>query len=468
MPGHKLGKGLPVEFLKNIEKLDLTEIPGTDNLHKPTGAIREAQELAAVAFGARRSFFLVNGCTVGLHAAIAAVCRPGQRLIVGRDCHRSVINGMLIAGVTPVYVLPEYSEEFGINTGITVKAVEKALNMAPDATGVLLTRPNYYGVCSNIREITRMVHSFGKPIIVDEAHGSHFSFNTRLPSSALQAGADICIQCAHKTLPAFTQGAYLHIGSNQIDEERLERFLGMFQTTSPSYVVMAFLDIAREIMQKNGENLLNNLLNSIEKYSCGANKGLIKLLGSTDVHDFELDKTRITANVSALGITGYDAGDMMRDKYNIQVEMSDMNNVVCISTVADNGHTIGKLFEGLYGLERDITNSGARKRSVFAERSDLKFQPALKERLLPSIKGLTLPDGIMGPYEILNAGAVRIELDKAPGRISREIISPYPPGIALVCPGETFSAEMVSYLGQVLKCGGIVNGIDENGCVIVV
>lgn len=448
MPGHKLGAGIPVEFLKEIEKLDLTEISGTDNLHKPTGAIREAQELAAAAFGARESYFLVNGSTVGLHAAIAAMCRPGQRLIVGRDCHRAVINGMLLAGVTPAYMLPEYSGTFCINTGITAPAVRKALEATPDAAGVLITRPNYYGICSNIEEIAGVVHAYGKPLAVDEAHGAHLAFNSRLPVSALEAGADICVQSAHKTLPAFTQGAYLHVGSGRIDAERLRYYLDMFQTTSPSYVIMAFLDIAREIMQKSGEALLNGLLDSIT--TCGARMAStgIKLLGTGDVPGFEFDATRITANVSSLGMTGYNAENLLRRKYNIQVEMSDLHNIVCISTVSDDADGIAKLFDSLSDLDK------------YGERG---VHPVEFE-----YKGLTIPNMVAEPSEILNAGTVRIALENAAGRVSREIISPYPPGMALVCPGEVFTADTVEYLTHIRQCGGVVHGIDENGSVIVV
>lgn len=447
MPGHKMGAGIPVEFLKEIEKLDLTEISGTDNLHKPTGAIREAQELAASAFGARRSFFLVNGSTVGLHATIAAMCRPGQRLIVGRDCHRAVINGMLLAGVTPVYMLPEYSGEFCLNTGIAAAAVRKALETAPDAAGVLITRPNYYGICSDIGEIADIVHACGKPLAVDEAHGAHLVFNSRLPASALEAGADICIQSAHKTLPAFTQGAYLHIGSDRIDEERLWYFLDMLQTTSPSYVVMAFLDIAREIMQKSGEALLNGLLDSIAASGARMMPTGIKLLGKNDVRGFELDATRITANVSDLGMTGYNAEKLLRSKYNIQVEMSDLYNIVCISTVSDDAAGIAKLFDSLQGLDK------------CGERGAYPVETGYK--------GLTLPDTVAGPSKILNAGTVRLALENAAGRVSREIISPYPPGMALVCPGEAFTAETVDYLVRIRQYGGVINGIDENGNVVV-
>lgn len=448
MPGHKLGRGIPDEFRREIEKLDLTEIPGLDNLHAPTGVIQEAQRFAAEAFGAKRSFFLVNGCTVGLHAAIAAMCRPGQRLIVGRDCHRAVINGMLLAGVKPYYILPEYSEKFSINTGITAEAVEKAIEAAPDAAGVFITRPNYYGICSDVGEIAKIAHKHGKLLAVDEAHGSHLVFSSRLPVCALEAGADICIQSAHKTLPAFTQGAYLHIGSDSVDAERLQYFLSIFQTTSPSYIIMAYLDIAREIMQQQGKVLLDKLLDTIEACSGELEQKDIKLMNGNDFAGFDYDKTRITIHTATLGMTGYDAERILRETYNIQIEMSDRSNIVCISTVSDDSESMIRLFSAFKNLKRHARNE--------------------KPSTIPVFQGLRLPEQMAEPSKILNAVPERVLLKHAPGRVSREIISPYPPGIAVVCPGEVFSNEAAELLREIIRCGGIVHGIDENGTVVVI
>lgn len=466
MPGHKLGRGIPDVFLPEIEKLDLTEIPGMDNLHSPFGAISEAQELAAAAFGAKESFFLVNGSTVGLQTAISAVCRHGQKLIVGRDSHRAVINGMLLSGAQPCYLLPEYYETFGIHTGYSMKALKKALLDAPDAVGVLITRPNYYGVCSNIREIAEIVHMHNKVLIVDEAHGPHLVFNARLPECALEAGADLCIQSAHKTLPAFTQGAYLHIGSDRIDRDRIRYFLDMYQTTSPSYIIMAYLDIARDIMQKKGKNMLDGLLDSIE--SCTADLGEISLLGHNNIPGFEHDKTRITANVSGLGMTGYIAEKILMEKYKIQVEMSDLKNIVCIATVADDRQTIEHLFSALSTLGR---HAGSKDRDSCNLQASATETDALRNTgllNLPDFRRLTLPEQMMEPQEILDAQIDRIPLEQAEGRISRDIISPYPPGIAFVCPGESIRRETIAYLREIIQAGGMVQGIGEDDTVEVI
>ena len=441
-------------FLSEIEKLDLTEIPGLDNLHAPAGVLKEAQELAAEAFGANKSYFLVNGSTVGLHAAISTVCRPGDHLIAGRDSHSAVINGMLLRGVYPAYILPEYSLGFGINTGIAPQTVESALFEMPDAAGVLITRPNYYGVCSDIKKISEIVHKHNKILIVDEAHGAHLSFHPELPAGALEAGADLVVQSAHKTLPAFTQGAYLHIGSDRIDQERLEYFLDMYQTTSPSYVIMAYLDIARELMRKNGRYLLNGLLSSVRTSLGGISDSGIRLLGCNDVPGFELDATRITANTASIGITGYSAEKLLRESHNIQAEMSDLFNIVCIATVADDPESIGRLFSALSSLER-LQMSGK-----MAEFSAMTSTVA-------EYRGLKKPVQSVSPSTILEAGIDRIPLEDAAGRTSRGMITPYPPGLALVCPGEIINRDIVDYIATLVRSGGSVHGIGEDGTVAV-
>jgi arginine decarboxylase len=478
MPGHKLGRGIPEEFLSEIEKLDITEIPGMDDLHNPSGILNEAQELAAQAFGASRSYFLVNGSTVGLHAAIAAVCRPGQRLIVGRDSHSSVINGMLLAGVRPYYVLPEYSEAFSICTGITPAGIKRALRQMPEAVGVLITRPNYYGVCCDIEKIAEIVHSHDKILIVDEAHGPHLVFNKRLPVSALEAGADICIQSAHKTLPAFTQGAYLHIGTHRVDIERLEYFLDMFQTTSPSYVIMAFLDMGRAVMQRHGTQLLDRLLDSIGACGCSLcsyERGPV-MLDSASTPGFDHDPTRIVVNVSRLGITGYDAERLMRERYSVQSEMSDPANIVFISTVADGPTEIEILFsaleqfwkdyeavsEGIGEMERKQGNLLNGNNADICSRMKAVYGFSVNNRLL---ENNTLESE---PLYILNAKTERISLGDAVGRVSKGKIAPYPPGIALVCPGEIITHEAVDLLKVVIEAGGRVHGINSDGTVCII
>ncbi len=442
MPGHKLGKGIPAEFLKNLAMLDLTEIPGTDNLHFPEGAINEAQKLAAKAFEAERTFFLVNGSTCGIHALIMTACKPGDKLIVGRDCHRSVINGMMLAGVEPVYIKPEFDSRFSITTVISPSELERTLKENPDCAGVLITRPNYYGICSDLEKIIEIVHRFDKLIAVDEAHGAHLKFNGKFPESSMQLGADICVQSAHKTLPAFTQGAYLHVKSGKIDLEKLRYNLSSLQTTSPSYVIMSFLDIARALMETEGERLLDALLQNVSLLEAGiCNPGLL-LLSMDKTQDYELDKSRLVINVAGLGRTGFEAERLLREKENIQVEMSDMNNIVCISTIADLREDFEKLCIALNRL------SPEREKRVLR---DSRYDDCL-----------FISKQAVGLKDILHSKSTKVRLVKAAGRVSRGMITPYPPGIPVICPGEIISGDAVAYICRILDSGGKVNGIGED------
>lgn len=449
MPGHKLGMGIPPEFTENICLLDLTEIPGTDNLHSPSGAIKEAQELAAGAFGADSTFFLVNGSTCGIHAMIMTLCKPGDKLIVSRDCHKSVIGGMMLAGVQPVYMNPGFNTEFGISTVITPSQVERSLELNPDAAGVLITRPNYYGICSDIREIAEVVHKYDRILAVDEAHGAHLKFSGKLPVCALQGGADMCVQSAHKTLPAFTQGAYLHVKSHRVELDKLKFNLSLLQTSSPSYVIMAFLDIAREIMVQCGTELLENLLGNIEKFRGEVQniKGL-KMLTAESIGQGTTDRTRMVINVGDMGVPGLAADKALRERYDIQVEMSDLRNIVCIATVSDTRKNFGRLSSALAEMAE--------------EHRDPDASPGIP------VRELGIPLQAVDLKDVIHLKSERCELRKAAGKVSKGSITPYPPGIPLVCPGEVISGDVIEYVYNFAGSGGIIQGIGENFDVEVI
>lgn len=438
MPGHKLGKGIPDRFLNNLHLLDITEIPGLDNLHFPQGIIKEAQDLAADAFGADYTSFLVNGSTCGVHAAILSLCKQGDKLIVARDCHKSVVGAMMLAGVTPIYVKPEYDSSFGIPSLMLPSAIAQAFDDNPDAIGVIMSRPNYYGLCSDIVAISNVVHSRNKTLIVDEAHGAHLRFSPKLPCCALDADADVCIQSAHKTLPALTQGAYIHIKGNRVDVDRLKFVLQLIQTSSPSYIIMAFLDIARAIMQSKGNQLLEDLLNKVswfETLLCG-NTGF-KMLSSN-----QTDKTRLVINVKNTGVSGFFVEKLLREQFNIQVEMSDAFNIVCIATVADQANA----FEGLYFALNKI---------------DKQFKGS---QATPEIElgDLPIPYQAVALNKVMEHPYKKVHLSHSEGLVCKSIITPYPPGIPIICPGEVITQEAIKYINSVLNAGGTVNGLSNN------
>lgn len=525
MPGHKLTKGMPYELAQDILKLDVTEIDGTDNLHYPEGIIKEAEELAAKAFGADKTFFLVNGSTCGIQAAIMSVCARGQKIIIGRDSHKSVVSGLILSGAEPVFVYPQYNCEFGITTSITAESIEKSLCQHPDAVAVLITRPNYYGICSDIEKISSIVHAYNKLLIVDEAHGAHLAFNEKLPPSAIKYGADICIQSAHKTLPAVTQGAYLHVKGSRVDIDKLKFNLTMFQTSSPSYIIMSYLDIARELMELYGKTKLNNLLDEISwfkqqlkkypEYKILSNEVLLnrnsvksnltqwdldysslnqdsrtkaihnsEYIGNSEATtkskfvssiysqintirnsvEWEIilhDPTRLVINISQLGISGYYGEKLLREKFKTQVEMADYENLVFITTIADNHDTFSRLLESLAKLSDMMHKEKTQREKSQNEKS-------YKEKLgneTPFYFGENI--GLL-PYEAYIAQKEEVPIEESCERICAGVITPYPPGIPVLYPGEIIKKNQIDYLISIIQAGGKINGISRNKCVQVV
>ena len=467
MPGHKLAKGIPDELARDVLKLDVTEVEGTDNLHYPEGIIKQAEELAADAFGADKTFFLVNGSTCGIQAAIMSTCARGQKIITGRDSHKSVVAGLILSGAEPVYVYPEYNCEFGIAGAISAKSIEKALNDNADATAVLITRPNYYGICSDIEEISRIVHSYNKVLIVDEAHGAHLAFNRQLPPPALQYGADISIQSAHKTLAAVTQGAYLHVKGDRVDLDRLSFNLTMLQTSSPSYIIMSYLDIARELMVQEGRQKLDNLLKNIQLFKNEMNNySEYKILsGNPDKKIFH-DPTRLVINIRKLGISGFAAEKILRGKFRTQIEMADFENLALITTIADNGENFSRLLEAMHGLskmnfENKMIYPNEQLQSIITNQNrtiDTGFEE-MTELNNGSIEML--------PWEAYAAQKKDIPFKESEGRISAGIVTPYPPGVPVLYPGEIIGRQHIRFIAAILEAGGSVNGIDANNIKIV-
>jgi arginine/lysine/ornithine decarboxylase len=264
MPGHKKRKGILESSGFDSIWMDVTEVPGMDNLYHAEGVIKEAQELAAKTFGSDETYFLVNGSTAGIITSILTVCSPGDEIIIARNCHRSAYSGMVLGDVRPVYIYPEMIKKYGIVGGISVKAVKEAILKHPKAKAVIITSPTYEGFTSNIKEIANLIHEYDKILIVDEAHGAHFVFDSNFPQTALNAGADLVIQSAHKTLPTLTQTALLHMKGKRVDKNRLKQMLSMIQTSSPSYVMMGMLDWCRGQLDERGTELFTRYMKQLQ------------------------------------------------------------------------------------------------------------------------------------------------------------------------------------------------------------
>lgn len=457
MPGHKQGAGLPKEFFELIPKLDLTEIYGLDNLHFPKGSIKKAEELLAQAFRAEYSYFLVNGSTSGILTAIMAVCKPGKKVLVQRHCHGSVANGLTLAGAEPVFILSGIVEEFNVPDGIDIDKFSEVIAQNPDAAAVIVTRPSYYGICSNLKAIVDKAHSYGVPVIVDEAHGAHLGFADFLPRSAMDLGADISIQSAHKTLPALTQSSYAHLQGTLIDRERFEHYLRVFQSTSPSYILMAGLDICREIMEKDGrrqleqsERYIDSLLKEFKGHP------YIRILNRTFLsRGNEHDKTRLVVNMRSLGLDGYKLLSLLYHEYNIQPEMADLENVVCIATMSDTRESFIRLTEALLGIAETAASRKNGKAAAYGK-GIIDAECALSDIRMPGI-----PERVISLREAAYAKYESIPVEHAAGRVNRNMLVPYPPGIPLVWPGERVTEEALKYIRRVYECGGRVNGLSN-------
>jgi len=455
-PGHKQGRGIPAELRELLGEMvfraDLTELPEVDNLHDPDGVILEAQTLAAQAYGADRSWFLVNGSTCGVEALVLSVCDPGDKILLPRNCHKSAIAGVILSGATPIFMDPDYDHDLGIAHGVTAATVECTLQAHPQAKGVLIVNPTYYGVCGDMARIAEVVHAHGLPLLVDEAHGPHFAFHPELPLSALEAGADLVVQSTHKVIAGMTQASLLHLKGSRIDPNRVRNILQLLQSTSPNYVLMMSLDVARRQMALSGEALLTTTLalarsararlNAIPGIHCFGRERLGQTPGF-----FALDETRLTVRVSELGLFGFDAHDLINDRFHVQPEMSTLHNVVFIVSLGNCERDLDRLVESFQVLaaERHALNRGMNE----------------KMQRLAQIQRPPLPPQALTPRQAFFAPIQRVPFQSAVGEICAEIISPYPPGIPILIPGEVVTQAAIDYLLLVHEAGGFINGPED-------
>jgi arginine/lysine/ornithine decarboxylase len=431
VPGHKHGVGLPefTQFVgKNVMEIDVNSMKPLDNISNPISVIKEAEELMADAYSASHAFFLVNGTSSGVQAMIMSVCKPGDKIIIPRNAHKSAINGLIMSGAIPVYIQPEMNYDLGIAMGISLESVEKAIAKNSDVKAIFLINPTYYGVTSNIKEIIKLAHKHGIAVLVDEAHGAHFRFHREFPSSAMELGADMAAVSLHKTGGSLTQSSVLLLNEGLIDKNTVKTILNLTQTTSASYLLMSSLDVARKRLVMEGNEVFSHILKVLRKAREEINKieGLYafgrELIGDPGVVDF--DETKLGVDVSGLGITGFEAYDILRDEYNIQVELGDAYNILAIVSVGDNEESINLLVEAL----KDMS---------------LKYRGTKKKSDKVTLEN---PEVIVSPRNAFYATKRIIKLEDAEGEISGESIMAYPPGIPIVTPGERISKEIIEYI----------------------
>ena len=442
VPGHKYGSNLPDDkeiqhSFYEILKLDVTEITGLDDLHDPAGAIQDAQKLAAELYDADETFFLINGSTVGNLVMIMSTCANGGRVLVQRNCHKSIMNGIELAGAQPIFLSPQIHEEIGVPTYIDIEQVKFALNQFEDIRALVITNPNYYGVSLPLEEIIQYAHSKKVPVLVDEAHGAHFVLGDPFPRSSLSMGADIVVQSAHKTLPAMTMGSFLHVKSKLVDKEKVAYYLKMLQSSSPSYPIMASLDIARyylasftqhdvKLMNENIKKLVTEL-NNIEE---------IEVIGN----EKNKDPLKLILR-STIGLSGYELQQRLEEE-NVFVELADPLNVLFILPLS---HEYS--FHDMICRIRKAVHWKEKRPNTFTKGNELTFPVDVNELVLNYSEQNKLP-------------VKEVQIDKAIGEISAETIVPYPPGIPVLIKGERISHNVVDYIKNLATLGARFQGTD--------
>lgn len=444
-PGHKGGRGAAESLQQLLGKTaltcDVSLMEELDDIHEPTTYIKEAQNLAAELYGAEETFFAPNGTTGAIHGMLLGALNPHDKVLVPRNAHRSVFGGLVLAGLVPVYVMPAYNKEWNLALQITAEQVEQALQQEPEIKGVLLTSPNYYGLAADVEKIAQVAHKYNAVLLVDEAHGPHLGFSPALPASALQQGADAVAQSTHKILGALTQCSMLHIKSKYIKQEQMAAAMSLVTTTSPNNLLLASLDAAREQMASSGRTMVeaaihaSNILREHLQNISGVRVLAQELIGLGGV--VALDTTKVTINVTGLGLTGVEAGQALRQA-GIAVELVDATNVLFLVTYADNHpqwqDVVHKICQTL---------EEARKQAPLSTTTEL---------------WLELPEKVLSPREAFFATKETIPWEAAAEQISGEQISFYPPGIPLLLPGEIITKKLQAYCQRMLALGLHLSG----------
>lgn len=462
-PGHRRGRAAPPALAATLGDAvfqhDLPELPELDNLFAPDGVIKDAQTQAAHLFDADETFFLVNGSTCGIQAAIIATCASGDHLILPRNCHMSAVSGMVLSGALPKYIMPAYDSVWGIAHGVIPSTVDAAISEVSKQGGrvaaVLLVSPTYYGACSDVASIAEACHLHGIPLIVDEAHGGHFKFQEQLPPTALEQGADVVVQSTHKVLGSLTQSAMLHLKGRRVNRNRLRKCLQVLQSSSPSYLLLASLDAARAHMSQQGSTVLSQAVMLARDARCA-----LKLIPGIHVLDEQrvdsivkmarLDPLRITIGLWDLGITGFEADDILRLEYGVIAELPLLQSITFALSAGTTRNDIRRLVDGI----RSLSSRHQSMRRPSCVHSSVKIPEPVAEGWSCLQK--------RSPREAFFADSEAVTIEDSVGRVSAELLCPYPPGIPVVAPGEMITDEAVGQLKAVLEAGGIITGAADS------
>lgn len=430
VPGHKGGKGNKelTEFLgENCLKVDVNSMKPLDNLCHPVSVIKEAQTLAAQAFGAHESFFMVNGTTAAVQTMIMVCCKPGDKIIMPRNVHRSAINTLVVCGAIPVYINPGINKKLGISLGMSVADIAEAIKQHPDAKAIFVNNPTYYGICSNLQEIVSLAHKHQMKVLVDEAHGTHFYFGEHMPISAMKAGADMAAASMHKTGGSLTQSSIL-LCSKNINADYVRQIINLLQTTSSSYLLLSSLDLARRNLSIHGTEIFRKTI-ELANYA----RSEINQLGgyyaySTELIDhnfvFDFDQTKLSIFTRDIGLAGIEVYDILRDEYGIQIEFGDIGNILAIVSSGDRKQDIERLISALLEIKR-----------LYKKDASGMFN---HEYINPKV--------MITPQKAFYANKKSVPINESAGRVCAEFVMSYPPGIPILAPGEIITKEILDYI----------------------
>ncbi len=445
VPGHKHGRGNPelTAFLgQQCVGVDVNSMKPLDNLCHPVSVIREAENLAADAFGAAHAFLMVGGTTSSVQSMVLTVCKRGDEIILPRNVHRSVINALVLCGAIPVYVNPEVDTRLGISLGMRRDQVQRAIREHPHAVAVLVNNPTYYGICSDLRAIVRMAHEAGMLCLADEAHGTHFYFGGGLPVPAMAAGADMSAVSMHKSGGSLTQSSLLLIGPN-VSVGHVRQIINLTQTTSGSYLLMSSLDISRRNLALRGRQVFHQVADMAEYAREEVNAvGGYYAFGSELINGdsiFDFDTTKLSIHTRDIGLAGIEVYDILRDEYDIQIEFGDIGNILAYLSMGDRPQEVERLVSALAEIRRRYQKDSA---GLLAQE-------------------YIAPDVVMSPQEAFYANKTSLPLERAEGCVCSEFVMCYPPGIPILAPGERITSEILDYIRYAKEKGCSMTGPED-------
>ena len=445
VPGHKRGRGNQelTDFLgEACMSVDVNSMKPLDNLCHPVSVIRDAEDLAAQAFGADSAFFMVGGTTSAVQSMILYACKNGDKIIMPRNVHRSAINALILCGAVPVYVNPDVNNTLGIALGMSVSQVEQAILENPDAKAVMVNNPTYYGICSDLKKITELAHAHGMLVLVDEAHGTHFYFGDNFPLTAMAAGADMASVSMHKSGGSLTQSSFLLMGRN-VNSDYMRQIVNLTQTTSASYLLLSSLDISRKRLALHGRDIFSKTVEMAEsaREEINAIGGYYaysrELINGDSIYDFDISKLSIFT--LPIGLAGIEVYDLLRDEYDIQIEFGDIGNILAYISVGDRNRDIERLISALSEIKRRFgkTESGL-----------------LTQEYINPIVAET-------PRNAFYGGKRSLPLDEAAGCVCSEFVMCYPPGIPILAPGELITDEIIKYIKYAKEKGCSMTGTED-------